>query len=220
MTTSNRTGGTAAGTVAKKVASDIRDAISEGHDPSTGAAAEKRKRKRTDAAANAAKARNPSISFDDPDHKLSAVSRATRELTDGMYKGDAAAAFAKTALSSKASAEAVEGTGLARALAEALEFARKHAKSAPRAIEHATAVPKAGKRGSTAAASLSSDAQRGKRAAAAATLRLAVSALIAAASACNDAARWGTRGPDASRAAADAIYDAAGEELWLSVTEE
>lgn len=159
------------------------------------------------------------MSFDDPDHKLSAVRKAARELTDGMHEADAA--VAKAALFSMASSEAVEGTGLARALGEALEFARKHAEGALKAIEHAknTALPKARKRGSTAAVASSSDA-RGKRAAAAATLRLAVSALVAAASACNDAARWGTRGPEASRAAADAISYAAGEELWLSVTEE
>ena len=210
MATSTRTGGTAAGTLAKKVASDIRAAISEGHAPAAAAAAaaaggggppSTRQQQRKRGVGRAAAATDPSLSFDDADHKLSAVRQAAKELTERMHEDPA---MAKQAFASKASGDAVEGTGLARALGEALYFARRQAEGALRAIEHAGGAA----------------AQRVKRAAAAATLRLAVSALIAAASACEHAARWGSKGSDASCTAADAIYGAAGEEMWLAVTEE
>lgn len=211
MATSTRTGGTAAGTLAKKVASDIRAAISEGHAPA-GNPPPTRQQQRNKRGGGRAAATDPSLSFDDADHKLSALRQAAKELTERMHED---AATAKQAFASKASGDAVGGTGLARALAEALEFARGHAEGAQRAIEqHAGG---GGGRGGTAS---SSSQQRGKRAAAAATLRLAVAALIAAASACEHAARWGSKGTDASSAAADAIYEAAGEEMWLAVTEE
>lgn len=228
MATSTRMGGTASGTFAKKVASDIRAAISEGHAPAAAAAAGgpastrlQRNKKRGGSAAAANAAANPSLSFDDPDHKLFAVSQAAKELTEGIAED---AAMAKQALASKASGDAVAGTGLARSLADALEFARRHAEGAMKGIENARSagvVPRGGKKGAAAAPS-SDAAAKGRRAAAAAaaTLRLAVSALISAASACNDAARWGSKGPEVSGAAADAIYGAAGEELWLAVTEE
>ena len=119
--------------------------------------------------------------------------------------------MARQALASRASGDAVEGTGLARALAGALAFARGHAEGALKGIHKNNA----GGGGGVA------KGKKGAAAAAATTLRLAVSALVAAASACNEAARWGSKGgADASGAAADAIYEAAGEDLWLSVTEE
>jgi len=215
MATSTRTGGTAAGTLAKKVASDIRAAIAEGHAPAAasgggGGSTRQQQRKQRGAAAAAT---NPSLSFDEPDHKLSAVRQVVKELTEGMHE-DAA----RQALASRPTGDAVEATGLARALAEALGFARRHAEGALSGIEqHARSA--AGSQGKKSAAAPSKRAAAAA-AAAAATLRLAVSALIAAASACNDAARWGSKGPDASGAAADAVYAATGEEIWLAVTEE
>ena len=222
MATSTRTGGTPAGTLAKKVASDIRAAISEGHAPAAaggggGGPPSTRQQQQRRRGAAAATAADPSLSFDDPDHKLSAVRRAAGELTGRLLED---AAMSREAALTRPSGDAVEGTGLARALGEALEFARRHAEGALKGLEHAKGGGGGGGGGRGAAAAVVS--QRGRRtaAAAASTLRLAVSALIAAASACENAARWGSKGDVASGAAADAIYGAAGEELWLAVTEE
>lgn len=208
MATSTRTGGTAAGTLAKKVASDIRAAIAEGHAPAGGGGGGQQQQQRKRGTAANANANAAALSFDDPDHKLSAVRQAARELTEGMHEDER---MARQTLTSRASGDAVEGTGLARALAGALAFARGHAEEALKGIKN-----NAGSGGVGA----SSKGKKGA-AAAATTLRLAVSALVAAASACNEAARWGSKGgADASGAAADTIYGSAGEDLWLSVTEE